>query len=251
MVDSPWDCDWPRYPFRPLDTWNQTRTVNAFSGDECKMASSTSRQSSGTSEPPTFDQWPEWWISSLRVSHANHIHTLGNVLEEKIQETSGLIPYGLYGKWDRSTSCWRMSGDWLTGLSHIVRKLLGVFPRQGTLQFGVCVPLPKQELPTLESGGFYLPTLHANKLTSNCIDLNNLVDSHGNPWVPGMKPHDKRTGNQVTTTLHDWTRYLWQEKPFPLFGEWMMGLPIGWTALEPLGMESYRQWLQGFLGANE
>ena len=32
----------------------------------------------------------------------------------------------------------------------------------------------------------------------------------------------------------------------PSFVEWMMGVPIGWTSLKPLGMGSFRQWLQNF-----
>ena len=29
----------------------------------------------------------------------------------------------------------------------------------------------------------------------------------------------------------------------PSFGEWLMGLPCGWTAPEPLATESFRLWL--------
>ena len=32
----------------------------------------------------------------------------------------------------------------------------------------------------------------------------------------------------------------------PRWVEWLMGVPIGWVSLEPLGMESFQQWLQGF-----
>jgi hypothetical protein len=32
----------------------------------------------------------------------------------------------------------------------------------------------------------------------------------------------------------------------PSFVEWMMGVPIGWTNLKPLEMESYREWLLNF-----
>jgi hypothetical protein len=32
----------------------------------------------------------------------------------------------------------------------------------------------------------------------------------------------------------------------PSFVEWMMGVPIGWVSLKPLGMGSFRQWLQNF-----
>lgn len=32
--------------------------------------------------------------------------------------------------------------------------------------------------------------------------------------------------------------------PNPEFWEWMMGWPIGSTALQPLGMDKFRQWQQ-------
>jgi hypothetical protein len=34
----------------------------------------------------------------------------------------------------------------------------------------------------------------------------------------------------------------------PTWVEWLMGLPIGWTALEPVATESYRRWRQSFCG---
>lgn len=40
----------------------------------------------------------------------------------------------------------------------------------------------------------------------------------------------------------------------PEFHEWLMGWPIGWTALKPLAMDKYRQWLHShgeYLAENE
>jgi len=30
----------------------------------------------------------------------------------------------------------------------------------------------------------------------------------------------------------------------PEFAEWFMGWPMGWTALQPLAMDKFRQWLR-------
>jgi len=54
---------------------------------------------------------------------------------------------------------------------------------------------------------FGWPTLYAHKFTSNTADPADMVDSRGNPWRPGQKPHDRRTGKHVTTTLHDFLRF--------------------------------------------
>lgn len=37
-------------------------------------------------------------------------------------------------------------------------------------------------------------------------------------------------------------------KPNPDWVEWMMGVPTGWTGLEPLATDKFRQWLQKFGG---
>ena len=37
----------------------------------------------------------------------------------------------------------------------------------------------------------------------------------------------------------------------PRWVEWLMGLPIGWTSLEPLATESYRQWYESFCGGGK
>jgi hypothetical protein len=47
------------------------------------------------------------------------------------------------------------------------------------------------------------PTPTSQKLTSNCANPDDLIDSHGNPWEPGKKPHDRRTA------LHDFVRHMW------------------------------------------
>ena len=58
------------------------------------------------------------------------------------------------------------------------------------------------------------------------------VSDHGNPGEHGQGGQDLRT--QVGGQLN------------PAWVEWLMGLPIGWTDLKPLAMESYQQWLQSF-----
>ena len=58
------------------------------------------------------------------------------------------------------------------------------------------------------------------------------VSDHGNPGAHGQGGQDLRTevGGQLN----------------PTWVEWLMGLPIGWTALEALATESFQRWLQGF-----
>jgi hypothetical protein len=79
------------------------------------------------------------------------------------------------------------------------------------------------------------PTPRANKW--------GLPDSHGNvsawatPAARGWKGegYEGQLGTQIGGSLN------------PTWVEWLMGLPLGWTALEPLGMElSLLSWLNSF-----
>jgi hypothetical protein len=110
------------------------------------------------------------------------------------------------------------------------------------------------------------PTPQANKCTANTKALSDLVNADGTPWTPGRKPHDKRTGKPVTTALADAVR-MWptpQSRDYrtgdapgsrrqqrkqkqgwsqdlndavqgqlnPKWVECLMGLPVGWTAID-------------------
>lgn len=77
--------------------------------------------------------------------------------------------------------------------------------KQRRLIFQLAESIPRRS--DIDCGSWPTPT--ANKLTSNCADPNDLINSDGTPWKPGRKPHDRRTGKQVTTTLHDYVRAIW------------------------------------------
>ena len=58
-------------------------------------------QSSETSPPAIFDQWPDWWISSLRASRANPIASPEPESELLTRVTSGRIPSEPLARLDR------------------------------------------------------------------------------------------------------------------------------------------------------
>ena len=81
----------------------------------------------------------------------------------------------------------------------------------------------------------------------------------GSPNNDNLPAEVRRRPAQIPMTLiaHPQDVELWeslQEIPpeegggllNPRWEEWLMGIPIGWLALEPLEMESYRQWWQSF-----
>lgn len=77
-------------------------------------------------------------------------------------------------------------------------------------------------------------------------------------WVPhtsdadtGFLPTVTTRANQQSPSMLKWPAYrrleaLTRGQKAPIaFWEWMMGWPApGWTALEPLGTDKYREWLR-------
>ena len=90
----------------------------------------------------------------------------------------------------------------------------------GSMRNGVCSPRPRLVPLTKEDGcGWSLPT-------------------------------PTTAGNEHSPTMQHWRAHQNMSKlsgrvggsPDPSFREWMLGLPIGWTALEPLEIAKFQQW---------
>lgn len=109
----------------------------------------------------------------------------------------------------------------------------GIWPRWGSMQGGECFPLEMLAHDTSVQGSFVLPTVLAS------------WDRRG----PGLSNNldNLRASLSVTErTLRIVNHYGWRW-PTPVL-EWMMMWPEGWSALTPLGMDRFRQWLQGHGG---
>ena len=279
MVGSPLVSNLPRSPARPSAMSSGTSSASNSSSSASSMGSLTMHQSGMTLQHSTGDLGVDRWILSLQGSRASLIHTQENVLGKKIAGTSGQTPYGSYGKWDPDTSSWRMSEDWLTGLSRSQRKSLGVFPRQGMMLSGVCIPLPKRELHTRGKGGGVSDTrwMTPNVMDSLAAKSQEALNHEHDTARPGRRnPNNLRDQVAVEEGMRMWpTPQASDSHPAvlnrnhqarmdgpkqtqlpdvvggqlnPTWVEWLMGLPIGWTDLKPLAMESYRLWWQSFLG---
>jgi len=174
-------------------------------------------------------------LTSLREAFpANRSPWLVNSLALPTLEICGLTPSAAFARLDRATSSWRTcrglkvdkkSASKFNGLSvrslgkhGVVKSNLSsslptsgeysqTWPKAGLMLNGVCYPQPKLELRINEIGYGLLPTVTANKQTSNTADPADMVCKDGSPWVPGKKPYDRRTGKPVTTTLHDFLRF--------------------------------------------
>ena len=93
-----------------------------------------------TSPPAIFDQWPDWWTSSLRASRANPIVSPELEPDLLIRATSGPIPHDALAKWDRNTCCWKMcQGLLLTDMEALLSVNL---PKWGMAFAGALYQLP-------------------------------------------------------------------------------------------------------------
>ena len=279
-------------------------------------------QSSETSPPAIFDQWPDWWTSSLRASRANPTASPAPAPELLIRATSGPIPRDASARWDPITCCWKTcQASWLTDTEASLSVNL---PKWGIASAGALYPLPRSARPTSANAGGVLPTpmahdarnretladlpmLGGRRLATNGqtfgVDLSTYVakwptpaardakdggtePSQWNRHTPGLSiqaqpnwptPRASDVRNlQRPDSLSGATEH-WptprasdgakagsptndnlpaevkrrQEvggKLNPRWVEWLMGVPIGWLALEPLATESYRQWWRSFCG---
>ena len=158
-------------------------------------------------------------------------------------EMDGRIPFALLGRFDLNISGSKMCGasyqQWIRtqmSLFDILEPFCETWPKAGMMHDGACYRRPKWERRISEIGFGLWPTVsassgskevvgsqrgrnivavakqmwptpYANKHTSNVADMADLVDADGQPWQPGRKPYDRRTGKQVTTTLHDFVRF--------------------------------------------
>ena len=136
------------------------------------------------------------------------------------------------------------------------------FPTWGIVLNGACWGLDILEDRTKETECGYWPTLTANdaknvagpgQFKRNTWPLNAEITT-----IPAWIPCDC---GEFLCTIHMCHAFEcrckpieeWSTDPYsdrvpgqlaPKFSEWLMGWPIGWTDLKPLGMDKFQQWLR-------
>lgn len=157
----------------------------------------------------------ESWISSLRATPANPSAWRAPARAKTTRATFGPTSCGWFAKWDRALSAWRTSAATFPWGS---LKYLGTWPTQGSALNGACFRRKKWARPTAVNGSSYLPTPAAQTYGTNKGGAAGRVGKER----PSLETMARRKGGQLC----------------PQFVEVLMGLPIGWTALEPLATPS-------------
>ena len=172
-----------------------------------------------TSKPSTANRIADSWISSLADTRASHSLLLESGSGPTMSGTFGLMFLGLYEKYSRDSASSRTSsGTLLKGIP----KLEPTLKQQATELRQDCTARLKlgQTMRGSDSSSWPTPTTQ---------------DAANNGGASQMKRNSFPLNAQVGGSLN------------PTWVEWLMGLPLGWTDLEPLETESYQSWQQKHL----
>lgn len=134
-----------------------------------------------------------------------------------LDPASGASSNGWFAKFDRTSSTWKTVQRSLLGDSESFSE---TWPRWGSMRNGASYPRPIPALPICESASGFWPTPTARDWRS------------GKASAATHERNSRPLSEQVGGLLNpDWV-------------EWLMGWPIGWTALKPLEMDKFHEWRQ-------
>jgi hypothetical protein len=229
----------------------EIRSAEKSSWLDRKTGQSRHSPSGTTPEPLTVSLGVAPLMSCLVGSRVSPSALQGNAKEPRTTETCGPIPSESYARYDRDSSSWKMCPD-LFGCT--LPASWETWPNSGSMRSGECWERTMLARRTEGSGsGSLLPTPTASTYGSNSggekpgpkrYSLESMArrglwptptaneDAAGTPggkMQPMLGNHPEVRG----TTPEEWSRGTLN----PLWVEWLMGWPIGWTGLEPLGTD--------------
>ena len=261
---------------------NLTTTAKELSEPELMMESCPTPPSLAISAHSSVKGTPqairEWLMSSRQAFPVNPSASPESNEAQMTNETCGPPRSTPFASYDHATACWRTSQ--LSLLTLISEPFSETWPKAGIVCDGDAYRLPRWERRISEIGSGYVPTPRANEHGEYQYDRGD----HSKPrptltgWVkmwPTPAAHDIRHKNKAgsqsraslsqianmlpTPTTRDWRSGKGAQKrdghaqPLtdvvggqlnPTWVEWLIGWPIGWTDLNQLGMDKFRQWLR-------
>jgi hypothetical protein len=208
-------------------------------------------------------------LSSLLVFPANHSAVLENSWAPPIGAMDGPIPFALFKRSGPNGSYWRMSQGCFPSL--MFDEYSETWPRAGMMQNGIAYQLRPLAPITREiaSGLWATPVssdfkvgVHNHQMRSlpkeimfpTPVASDNINRKPGNPFLTSTGTKANRYTSQASKMKYSSGPTLQEVldqmngspggKMNPDWVEWLMGAPIGATALEPLDKAKYQQWLE-------
>ena len=149
-VASAWGCGLLVWTLEQWGMWKLTNTANNLSKLELGTGSLTGPPSSEISRPPILDQWPDWWISSLRGSRASRTPSPGNAAEKLMNAISGRTPLESFARLDPLSCSLKMCLDSSPKPTDQDIYLAGLIDGEGTIS--IWGKPGKQYYPTVQVG---------------------------------------------------------------------------------------------------
>lgn len=190
---------------------NDKPTARQYSSRECRSKSWIMLLSGTTLEPSTADAGVEALISLRRVIHVNLSQNPGSDSEPQTSVGSGVRCGASFAKWDHGSSSWRTFQVTLAG--HL-DEFSATWPRAGGVLNGTAFLRQPSAPLTSAIGSSYSPDRRRYPTPT----AREIKGPTGDSFQQGL-----------TSALGITTRKVLN----PEFVEWMMGLPIGWSAIGP------------------
>jgi AAA domain len=169
----------------------------------------------------------EWWISSLRASHVSHGRRQDEAKARTMSAGSGPTLLESLARWDQDSSSWRTCDPSLPGAESST--FSGTWPTSGSMRNGKCWRRPTSRPRTNVNASTSWPTPRASMSRMKChLTASRLAAGAGG----------KRNLEEMVALVEgDQDGYL-----NPMWVEWLMGLPMGWTDSMPLETGSFHLW---------
>lgn len=171
-----------------------------------------------------------WLQGDSLVSHSVE---LANDSEKPTNETCGRLRLNASAWYDPSTHCWRMCQT--SFLVDISEPYSETWPWQGMTRSGLYYPLAPLVLHTHDNACSYWPTPTASEA---------LGGGSAKMGERAERREKRESGHNIARRVHDIFKHRFGTPATAMFYEWLMGIPIGGTALEPLAMDKFHAWLQ-------
>lgn len=235
---------------------NVTVTPHKFWRNDKMMEFSKLSQFGLTLQLLTEDRGEELLMSYLA---AFPVRT--SVQQEQEQESKeseadcGPTWFGLFARYDQDQSKWKTVQCSLLG---DLEEFSETWPRWGSMRNGVSYLRPIPALPICESASGLWPTPLANSHTGTGhpeskqggMNLQTAVRKWPTPCASASKGSSpaslvRKSGKSRANDRIDHAVMASDGGQLnPEWVEWLMGWPIGWTALKPLEMDKFQEWKQ-------
>ena len=178
-----------------------------------------------TLKPLTENRGEELLMSYRADFHAKTYPQQDEAKELKASEVEcGHTWHESFARFDHVTSSWKTLQ---CSLLEDLDKFSETWPRSGIMRDGACsvLTIPERHTSEIESGSkqnWPTPTCHNAKEFDS--------PSEANRNTPSLC-HQARGGDKTLPKFLN-----------PVWVEWLMGWPQGWTDLKPLGTDKFQQW---------